>query len=310
MGMTTSSSYDYNLTGTLIITEALELIGVHGVGQTISPDDQATVLRTLNIMVKAWQAEGIGLWKNVEAYLFPSYLGYSYDIGPTGDHCTTAAYKTEIATAAASGDATITVDSDDDITNGDYIGIELDDKTLQWTTVNGVPAVNVVTLTDVLTGDVSVDSHVYNYTTKIQRPTELVEARKVSSANYETPLTIFSREEYMRLSSKDSPGSVTNIYFNPLRTNAKFYVWPGCDSVKEYIKFTCRIPIEDFDVATDDPDFPQEWLMALSWNLAVLIAPKFGKKADSVLIGGAAGMLQSAKDFDHEQTSVFLRAAR
>lgn len=308
--MSTSNSYDYNLTGTLIITEALELIGVAGTGQVISFEDQATCLRTLNIMVKAWQAEGIGLWKNVEALLFPSYLGFSYDIGPTGDHCSTDAYKTEIATAASSGDSTITVDSDENITNGDYIGIELDDKTVQWTTVNGVPASDVITLTAVLTDDVSVDSHVYNYTNKTQRPTEIVEARKVSSANYETPLTIFSREEYMRLSSKSSTGSATNIYYNPIRTNGKMFVWPGCVDVKEYIKFTARIPIEDFDVATNDPDFPQEWLLALSWNLALLVAPKFGKPVDSVLLMGAAGTLQSAKDFDHENTSIYFRVAR
>jgi hypothetical protein len=308
--MSTSNSYDYNLTGTLIITEALELIGVAGTGQTISAEDQATALRTLNVMTKAWQAEGIGLWKNVEAYLFPSYLGYSYDIGPTGDHCSTDAYKTEIATAAASGTSTITVDSDDNITNGDYIGIELDDKTVQWTTVNGVPAADVVTLTAALTGGASADNHVYNYTNKIQRPTEVVEARKVSSANYETPLTLFSRTEYMRLATKSSTGSPTNIYYNPLRTNGKMFVWPGCVNVKEYIKFTARILIEDFDVATNDPDFPQEWLLALTWNLAVLVAPKFGKPADKILLGGAAGMLQSAKDFDHENTSTYFRASR
>jgi hypothetical protein len=308
--MATSDSYNYNLSGTMIITEALELIGVAGVGQTISAEDQATALRTLNLMVKAWQAEGIGLWKNVEASLFPSYLGYAYDIGPTGDNCSTAAYKTETSVAASSGDSTITVDSDDNITNGDYIGVELDDKTLQWTTVNGVPAANVVTLTDALTDDVAIDNHVYNYTTKVQRPTELIEARKVSSQNYETPLTIISRDEYMKFSNKSSTASATEIYYNPLLTNGKMLVWPACTNVKEYIKFTARIPIEDFDVATNDPDFPQEWLLALSWNLAVLIAPKFGKPADNVLIMGAAGMLQSAKDFDHENASVYFRAKR
>jgi len=308
--MASSGSYDYFQTGTVIITEALELIGVAGVGQTISAEDQATCLRTLNAMTKALQAEGIGLWKNVEAFLFPSYLGYAYDIGPTGDHCSVNAYKTEIATAASSGASTITVDSDDSITNGDYIGVELDDKTVQWTTVNGVPAADVVTLTAALTDDVAVNNHVYNYTTKTQRPTEIIEARKVSSQNYETPLRIISRDEYMRFSNKTSAASVTEIYYNPLLGNGKMLTWPACTNVQEYIKFTARIPIEDFDVATDDPDFPQEWLLALAWSLAVLIAPKFGKQLDQIFLATAAGTMQSAKDFDHENASIYFRVAR
>ena len=306
--MSTSSSYDYNLTGTNIIQEALELIGVAGPGNTVSADDQATCLRTLNLMVKAWQAEGIGLWKNVEASLFPSYGGYVYDIGPTGDHCSVLGYKTEISVEADTGDATITVDTDANITNGDYIGVELDDKTLQWTTVNGVPADDVVTLTDVLTDDVSVDNHVYNYTSKIQRPIEIIEARCVSPSAYDTPLIIASRDEYMRLSNKTSSGSPSQIYFNPIRTNAKIYVWPACNNVQEYIKFTARILIEDFDAATNDPDFPQEWLLALTWNLAVLVAPKFGKQIDQLFLMTATMFKQNAKDFDHENTSIFLRA--
>ena len=306
--MASSASYDFGLTGTNIIQEALELIGVAGSGNPVTADDQKTCLRTLNLMVKAWQAEGIGLWKNVEASLFPSYEGYSYDIGPTGDHCSALGYKTEIATAAASGALTITVDSDDNITNGDYIGIELDDKSLQWTTVNGVPAANVVTLTVALTDDVSVDNHVYNYTSKIQRPIEIVEARGVSSGSYDTPLIIASRDEYMRLSNKTSTGPPSQVYYNPLRTNGKMMVWPACGNVQEYIKFTARILIEDFDVATDDPDFPQEWLMALTWNLAVMVAPKFGKPLDEIFLMNAAILKQNAKDFDHENTSIYLRA--
>ena len=307
--MSTSSSYNWSLTGTEIITEALELLGVFGAGETLNPDDQATCLRSLNGMIKTYASKGIGLWKNVEASLIPSYEGYSYSIGPTGDHCSTGMYKTEIATAAVSGAATITVDDDENITNGDYIGIELDDKSVQWTTVNGVPAANVVTLTAVLTDDVAVDNHVYNYTSKIQRPTEIIEARTVSSANYETPILIASRSQYMGLSNKSSTGPASQVYYDTLLTNGKMYVWPACSDVKEYIKFTCKIQIEDFDTATNDADFPQEWILPLAWNLAVIVSPKFGKQLDQVFLATAVDMLQSVKDFDHENASIFIRSA-
>lgn len=307
--MTTSGTYNWGITGTEIITEALELLGVFGTGETLSAEDQATCLRSLNGMIKTYASKGIGLWKNVEATLIPSYEGYSYSIGPTGDHCSTGSYKTETSVESSSGDATITVDDDADITNGDYIGIELDDKSVQWTTVNGVPAANVVTLTDVLTDDVSVNNHVYNYTTKIQRPTEIIEVRSVSPAGYESPISIVSRQEYMGLSMKSSKGFVSQVYYDPLLTNGKMYVWPACTNVQEYLKFTCKIQIEDFDTAANDADFPQEWLLPLAWNLAVIVAPKFGKQLDQVFLATAGGMLESVKDFDHENVSIFIRSA-
>ena len=306
--MATSSSYNWSLTGTEIITEALELIGVLGAGGTLNSDDQATCLRSLNGMVKTYASKGIGLWKNVKASLIPSYEGYSYSIGPSGDNCSTGMYKTELSATSDSGDSTITVDSDDNITNGDYIGVELDDKSVQWTTVNGVPAADVVTLTAALTDDVSVDSHVYNYTSLIQRPTEIVEARSVSSSGNESPLSIVSRQQYMALSNKTSTGPAGQIYYDPLLTDGKMYVWPACSDVQEYIKFTCKIQIEDFDSASNDADFPQEWLLPLAWNLAVIVAPKFGKQLDQVFLATAIDMLQSVKDFDHENTPIYLRA--
>lgn len=308
--MATSSSYDFNLTGANIILEALELIGKAGTGMAVSAEDQATCLRTLNMMIKALQAEGIGLWKNVEGTLFLTYGTYSYNIGPTGDYVTNLGYKTEIAEASASGASTLTVDSDDDITDGDVIGVELDDGTIQWSTVNGTPASDVVTLDDVLTDDVAVDNHVYNYTSKIQRPVEIIEARVVQTSGYERPLKIISRDEYMRLSNKDTAGTAMSVYYDPLLTNGKLWVWQACNEVKEYIKFTCRIPIEDFDSASNDPDFPQEWLLALSYGLAVLVAPKFGKVLNQTFLALANNLMESAKDFDVENVSSYFVARR
>jgi len=308
--MATSGSYDFGLTGGGIVLEALELLGKAGTGMTVSAEDQATCMRTLNMMCKALQAEGIGLWKNVEATLFQTYGENSYSIGPTGDHCTALGYKTEIYEASALGDSTITVDEDENITDGDVIGIELEDGTIQWTTVDGTPAANVVGLDDVLTDDVTVDSHVYNYTSIIQRPVEIVEARVVRSTGHEIPLKIVSRDEYLRLPNKTATGSAIQVYYDSILTNGKMWVYQACSDVKEYIKFTCRIPIEDFDSASNDPDFPQEWLLALSRGLAVLVAPKFGKVLDQTFLGIASSLMESAKDFDVENVSSYFVARR
>jgi len=113
----------------------------------------------------------------------------------------------------------------------------------------------------------------------------------------------------MGLSNKSSTSAASQIYYDPLLTNGKMYVWPACSDVQEYIKFTCKIQIEDFDTGANDADFPQEWMLPLAWNLAVIVAPKFGKQLDQVFLATAVSMLQSVKDFDHENTSIFIKAA-
>jgi hypothetical protein len=303
--MTTSSSYDYNQTALQIITEALQFINEYDAGRTISSSDVATCLTTLNGRIKMLQAKGIGLWKTREAALFPQEDEYSYDIGPSGDNCSTVWYKTELSAAGVATDATITVDSDDNITDGDYIGIELDDGTVQWTTVNGTPAANVVTLTAALTGAAAIDNHVYNYTSKVQRPLEITEARLRNADGKDRPLSIKSRDEYMLLSDKTSTGPANIVYYDPQMTNGKLYVQPACSDVQEYIVFSCRIPIEDFDSQSNDPDFPQEWLLPLANDLAVLIAPKYGRQLSPEFIATAREMLKDVSDFDREQASVF-----
>jgi len=306
--MTTSSSYDYNRTAIQIITEAMELTGTIAAGETITAADSASCLQTLNMMVKAWQAEGIGLWTKRDAALILEEDEYLYSIGPTGDHATLVSdlVKNELAVAGAAADLTITVDDDEGITTGDIIGIELDDGEIQWTTVNGVPAANVVTLTAALTGAAAVDNHVYAYASKLQRPIEIADVRLHNNSDYERPLQIKSRQEYMALPNKADTGAANLVYYDPQMTNGKLYVWPACNDVKEYIKFTAKIPVEDFDSIANDPDFPQEWLLALSWNLAILIAPKFGKELSNKFELKALAFKNAVSSFDREDSSIFI----
>ena len=60
--MATSGSIDFSLTRDDIITEALEQLGVLGSGETANTDDVVSASRTLNMMTKAWQADGLTLF--------------------------------------------------------------------------------------------------------------------------------------------------------------------------------------------------------------------------------------------------------
>uniref|UniRef100_A0A6H1ZG45 Uncharacterized protein n=1 Tax=viral metagenome TaxID=1070528 RepID=A0A6H1ZG45_9ZZZZ len=233
-------------------------------------------------MIKEWQTDGIFLWLNEEVCLFQQYNTQFYTLGPTGTgNCglLSDCFKTQIATAAAAAAATITVDDDDDITNGDYIGIQLDGGTIQWTTVNGVPAANVVTLTAVLTGAAAVDNYVFTYTNKISRPLKITEARVRDTDDVDTPLRIVtSRNEFMSQADKETTGRVLDVHYNPDITDGQLYTWPVCGTtdITDRIIMTVQRVIEDFDASTNNFDGPPEALRALVWGLAAEIGPEYG----------------------------------
>jgi len=108
--MATSGSYNFDVTALDILTEALELIGVLGIGESIDASESESDLRTLNLMLKSWQSK-VGIWLNKEVSLFFEVGKFKYSIGPTGDHCAANAVKTEVATAASSGAASLVIDS-------------------------------------------------------------------------------------------------------------------------------------------------------------------------------------------------------
>lgn len=114
--MATSNLTNYNVTGSDILTEALGLVGAYAIGETVTDAEQTDALRTMNMMLKAWEPK-VGIWLYRELALFLQADTISYGIGPTGDHCTASFVKTEIATAAASAASSIVVDAISDFGN-------------------------------------------------------------------------------------------------------------------------------------------------------------------------------------------------
>lgn len=225
----------------------------------------------------------------------------------TGPNTTTVysvnTYKT-ISSITISGAATGNVEIG---CVGDHIGIELDGGTVQWTYFKTALSTTAQIVT-ALSGAAAIDNHVYSYTTKAQRPLDIYEVRLVKSDGTEQSLSDpVSRNEYMALTNKDSPGSPNQVYFDPQRTNAVIKTWPVCNNVKEYIKFTGRYPIQDVDDLTDDIDIPQEWLEAVAWNLAPRLAPKYGKPIDPMIILLAKEFKETAEGFDAEKASTFIQ---
>lgn len=274
--MARSGSYDYSRTRDQIIFGAMRLCGMKDAGQTPAAEDLADAAETLEMMVKAWQGQGLHLWKQKEATLFVQPGTRSYTLGPSGDNATQSYTETTLAADAVATDATISVTSATGISDTYYIGIVLDSGTIQWTTVSGAPSGTDVTIADALTGDASSGNAVYVYASKIQRPLRVLSIRRENSSGTEIELELVSRDEYFELPNKTTRGVPTQAYYDPQLDIGRLYFWVIPESVDYKFNITYLEPIQDFDEAANEPDFPAEWLEALKYGLAVRLAPEYG----------------------------------
>ena len=87
--MATSGNANYNRTATQIIKSALRKIGAIADGETPESSEMADGLEALNIMVKAWQAEGLRLWLQDEETVTLVVNQTTYTFGSGGVNFTT-----------------------------------------------------------------------------------------------------------------------------------------------------------------------------------------------------------------------------
>lgn len=306
--MALSGSTDFTVNRDQIIDGAIRLLGGAANFKIETALARTEAAQAFNMLIKSLQAEGIGLWKRTEAALFLAKDGYSYSIGPTGDHATASYVKTEVATAGSSGDSSLVLDTISGISDGDYAGIELDDGSLQWTTIGGDPVTATIALDDVLTDDVAVDNHVYTYTTKLVRPVEILEMRLHRADGGEPEVEILSMSDYLNHYDKTTPGTISQVYYDPQLTNGVLKTWQACDDVQNWLMFTARIPFDDLDASTNNVDFPVMWLRPLKYLLAADIGPEYNVELEllHILRATARDAKLELMAHDIEKTSVFI----
>lgn len=278
--MAVSGSIDFGQTRDDAITEALELIGVLGEGESPNANQLSSCARTLNLMIKAWQGRGVNIFAVETVYVFLAKDTSSYTLNASGDHSTNSYVSTTLSAAASSGASTITVSTITGMSNGDFIGVELDDGTLDWTTINGAPSGSTVTLTATLDSAAASGNRVFVYTTKANRPLKVLEAYRRTAQGIDVPLDVTTDRAYHLLADKNTDGVVNTVYYDPQITSPTLYVWPQTSEVTDVIMLRVKRTLNDLDSATDDIDFPQEWYHAIALNLALHLCPKYGVSSE------------------------------
>ena len=306
--MAVSNSSDYNQTRNEIIADSLTLLGVYRPGATVSSADYAFCSNILNKIVKDWEGQGIKLFTQEEGILILTDGKSTYTLSAsTTDKVGMNPVQTALTADCSSTSATVA--STVGMTATDNISIALDDNTIHSTTIVSVDSSTALTLTAAPASTASSGNSVYTYTSAVGRALYITSARLQSSSGVEREIEVMGHTQFMSLPNKQVEGSISAIHYAPKVSSGTLYVYQVPSDVNECIRFTYARSIMDFDNSTDNPDFPQEWLYALTANLAVRLASTYGKdvqKTNPQLVLDAGTSLLQLQLFDTDEGSTFI----
>lgn len=272
--MASSGSVDFSVNRDEIIKGALRAARIIGKDQTPDSTHISTGAEALNMIVKQWQgkadfAPGLKVWSRKTAYLFLQQGEHQYDLGPSGDHWTGTYYSTTLDAAEAASQTTLSVTSTTNMTNSDNIGIVLDDGSIHWSTISSFSAGDTVTIATGLASAAASGNRVFWYTSKARRPLEILTAVLRDTSTQDSPMYPMSLEAFEGITDKTADGTPTYYHYEPMLTNGRISIDVEPEDVTKVVRIVFLGTIEDFDAATDTPDYPQEWFRALKFNLAI-----------------------------------------
>lgn len=316
------ATFDFTVTGSSIIQDAMGLIGAREEGEPIEGDIITDVLRSLNMLAKSWVAHGYHRHRKQEV-IIPLNTGQKqYFLGPASGDAEWADendfVSTQLNGSAASAATSLTLDSTTGILKDDRIGIELADSTKprQWTTVQSITSSTALVIVTALTGAASDNATVYSYTTRPQRPLRVLHARRrTTPTGNDIETWRLSDEEYQSQPQKETTGTPVNYNYKPAKSDGTiasgtFSVWQPPNDSRMQMRLTVERPPADFDVAGDNPDWPIEWSLAFTYNLALILEPEHGvlsaaRRRD--LRDDAEDHLEMVKSFDLDTGSILFR---
>ena len=160
--MALSKDYTLDLTLNDVIEEALDILQIGADGETLSGDMLSRSRKSLNLMIKAWEGQGIHLWSYKEGTLFLVKDQAEYDfstarLANSPTRTTTTAAEDAIATPTV-----ISCTSVDNMAAGYNFGVLKDDNTIFWSTIESIALLDV-TMADAIDGAAASGRTVWAY---------------------------------------------------------------------------------------------------------------------------------------------------
>lgn len=332
--MTLSGTWSFTVTATDIVREAMLNIGAIGEAEVPTAQEYTDCLRKLNMLTKQWQgtqdfAPGLKMWTRQRCDLFLGFTKYQYQLGPTGDNWAAGVTggglgqnyaQTQLSANAALGATAIVVAQATQINVGDYIGIQSSNSDIFWTTAMAVNSGTLtITLASALTSAANANAYVWNYTTKGQRPLQIVTCLLRDIYNNDTPLNSMTLQDYEILPSKTQPtfqADPTAYYYesqfvngtSAVNGNGQLYIDVGGEQdVTKHLHIVWLRPVMDFNNPGDNPEYPQQWYRPLCWGLAREIAGMFDAIWTQDMSQNYQEACAMAREADTETTSFFFQ---
>lgn len=323
MQSNTSGSVSYRENRDQIITRALRICSAVADEELPTNSMTANAAQALNSMVKQWNAIGIHLWTTTEGVLFPQPGQVDYKLNPDDPAADNAAENWRLSTLLTpmfNGDTDVNLaDISDygltDILVGDRIGFVMDDRRVYWTLVSNLSPLQINP--PMIDPGTQGGSYVFIYREKISQPLRVISMRRFllsvnPDSRIDTPMLVYSRLDYREMPNKTTRGTPTAFFYDPQLVTGYVHLWPAPTDVSAVFRFTWYRRIQDFLVADNTPDLPQEWINTLSWNLAKEIAPEYDvplPKYQNMILVRAAETLDMVTGWDREPESTFFGVA-
>lgn len=138
-------------------------------------------------------------------------------------------------------------------------------------------------------------------------PLRILDAYIRDASGKDVSLTITSRYDYDTLGSKTTQGVPNQCYYDPQIGAGSLVLYDVPVDNSHTVHVVIQRQIQDFNLATDNPDFPQEAFRLLKWCLADEISLEYQATPD-VRHEIAAKSIVLRKNyfaFDQEQASIY-----
>lgn len=279
------------------------------IGQSI-PDDELTQARyELDLVISELSNEGLNLWNWDTLTLFTVKGQSKYQLGVGGDHWTLNPTQTALNGALAVLATTWVVTTTSGMKVGDNISVVTEDGLRFWTTIESVADDTTLTVSVGVPSIASDTAKVYFYTSRGDRPLKIKLCERRDESNTDTPILVYSKEEYRQLPTKFSNGEMNIVYYDPKVTLGELNVWNPPDDSKGRLELSALMPMLGFRDDLEEVDFPKEWYMAIVDYLTTRLCPYYGQLNElSIFKRLSDESLDRAKGFNLESSSVFLQS--
>jgi hypothetical protein len=250
------------------------------------------------------------MWSRKRGYVFLQKDQAEYTLGTGGDKAASSYVQTVTTVSAANGASTLTLSSVTGVASGYNIGLVLDSGTVFWTTVNGAPSGNVVTLSAVTTGAASSGAVVFCYTAGINAPLGILTASLRDTDDADTDLGFMDLYDYESIGTKYEESTPTKIYYEPRLSTGSMYLDCAPYYTTQVVRIVYLSPIEDLDSQSDDVDYPQTYYRYLEAQLSIDLCPAFGVSLSPTLKLIRDEAMAIAKNLNPETTEVYFQPGR